>query len=198
MAFKQGGARSSSGSLEQVSWPRVGDGLEGPWRRSQRTAWRPLREFLWVLMSLQRGHGDGDAGITKGLGCEVGHSPACQPHAWTVCEGWGLWGGKSTGREREWIWEGPQRQEGCFHHTPAKRNLWLGGWHVWLPRRFYSLELSWLLSTSVIPHCLRRGMAAMGWGRPQGLGSSANHVYTTHKPIVGKLLYRGRIFRKSG
>lgn len=104
----------------------------------------------------------------------------------------GMWGGWNTGREREWIWEGLQWQEGCFHCTPAKRNLWISGWHVWLPRRLYSLNLSWLLWTLVIPHCLKR-MAIKGWGPPQCLFSNVDNIYTTHKPITGELLCRRHI-----
>lgn len=37
-------------------------------------------EGLW-------GQRDRDAGTRKGLGCEGSHSPPCQPHGWTVCEG---------------------------------------------------------------------------------------------------------------
>lgn len=132
LAVEQGGVRSRSGSLEQASWPRAEDGMKGAevkvtgnsWEAAARVPVSPDKatEGPW-------GRTVRDSGARRGLGCEVSHCRLCQPHGWTVCESYrcardfGLRGGWSPGPERQWIWEGQQRQEGCFLCTPAKRNL---------------------------------------------------------------------------
>lgn len=110
----------------------------------------------------------------KGLH-EIGNSPFCQPHGWTACQG--HWPSR---RLREGVDLGRAvGQEGRFHCIPAKRNLWLSGWHVWLPRRVYSPKLFWLLSTSVIPHCFRGRMTAKGWVFSAFFFSNVNNDYTS-------------------